>query len=139
MTTINNKRDLKFAYSMYRFLESELRRGVGFDNPDAVRGAIADEKRAIRAYYRRAEERRLANSDRRIVKDDGIDGCIVRIDMLEDFGSIDEARAWFEEYEYIHYRPSPYDCTGQCFTSWYDIFRHPDGHFIAYHRIACDC
>lgn len=134
--TIRCTEDLRRGYSWLRMLQEHVDE---FDDKRLTRELIRDQKRAIRKYYRQQAERELANSDRRVIKDDGIDGCIIRIDMLDDFGSIDEARAWFEEYEYIHYQPSYYDCTGQCFTGWYSIFQHPDGHYIAYHRIACDC
>ena len=141
MTPIKSRKDLEFAYSFRRFLQqhdfSDMPLQPG--QPDARPELIRELSEAIHAYHRKQTERELANSDRRVVKDYGIDGCIIRIDMLDDFGSIDEARAWFEEYEVIHYRPSYYDCTGQCFTGWYSIFRHPDGHYIAYHRIAVDC
>lgn len=140
MTPIKTRKDLEFAYSFRRYLQREQHKlPLLPGQEDATPELIRELSEAIHAYNRKQEEARLANSDRRVVKDDGIDGCIIRIDMLDDFDSIDEARAWFEEYEYIHYRPTYYDCTGQCFTGWYSIFRHPDGHFIAYHRIAVDC
>lgn len=141
MTPIKNRKDLEFAYSFRRYLQHHDFSDTPLlpGQPDARPELIRELSEAIHAYHRKQAERELANSDRRIVHDDNIDGYCLRIDMLDDFGSIDEARAWFEEYEVIHYRPSYYDCTGQMFTSWYRIFRHPDGHYIAYHYIACDC
>ena len=135
--TIRCTEDLRRGYSWLRMLQEHVGE---FDDKRIIRELIRDQKQAIRKYYRRQEETRLANSDRRIVKDNGIDGFVLRIDLLEDLHSIDEARAWFEEYEYIHYDPAPWDCTGQLFTSWYSIFKHPtEDRFIAYHCVARDC
>ena len=47
------------------------------------------------------------------------------------------AREWFEYNEYMHIRPSMYDCTGQLFTSWYKIIER-NGRFYAYHCVSLD-
>lgn len=137
---IRSTKDLTFAYSFRRFLQTEKGKlPLLPGQKDATDDLIREMSTAIHKYNRKQARRAAAERDRRIVKDYGIDGFILRIDMLNDFDSIDEARAWFEEYEVLHYRPTYYDCTGQLFTQWYRIFRHPDGHLIAYHSVACDC
>lgn len=132
---ITSTKDLKFAYSFRRFLQEE-RPG----DPKLTDDLIREMSEAIHKYNRKQALRAAAESDRRIVKDYGIDGFVLRIDLPEELRSKDEARAWFEEYEVLRYRPTYYDCTGQLFTSWYSIFKHPTkDHFIAYHSVACDC
>ena len=138
---ITSTKDLKFAYSFRRFLQTEKGKlPLLPGSKDCTDDLIREMSEAIHKYNRKQALRTAAESDRRIVKDYGIDGFVLRIDLPEELRSKDEARAWFEEYEVLHYRPTYYDCTGQLFTQWYSIFKHPtEDHFIAYHSVACDC
>ncbi len=98
------------------------------------------EKIENRIFYikRQIRQRNRAEAHKEtVVKDDG-DNCIVKFPLPEDIQSEEEAREWFRENEYIEYRPTYYDCTGQLFTSWYKIFQKPDGRFWAYHSIGRD-
>ena len=93
-----------------------------------------DIKRAIRKYLNKANpepERRMFN--------ESIDGVIEVFPLPEDIETMEEATEYFKDFEYIYYRPTYYDCTGQLFTSWYKIFQKPDGRFWAYHSIGRDC
>ena len=91
----------------------------------------ADLKREMRAFFHRPV------SERRIVQDDGIDGYTELLPLPEYIETMDEAVSYFEDYEYRHYYPSAYDCTGQAFTSWYKVFVR-GGRFWAYHRVSVD-
>lgn len=73
-----------------------------------------------------------------MVKSYGMDGYVLKFPLPENITSAEDADEYFREYEYLYYRPSAYDCTGQHFTSWYKIFRKPDGRFWAYHSVSVD-
>ena len=115
-------------YEDARFWEWALR-DAGLKNP----WVIVDAKKALREFYSEPidTERRVFNND--------YDGATVVLPLPKDIKSAEEASEYFKEYEYIHYRQTYYDCTGQSFTAWYKVFQKPDGRFWAYHRIAVDC
>ena len=64
--------------------------------------------------------------------------AIFKYALPEDIKTFEDADEYFREYEYIYFHPSPYDCTGQRFTSWYKIFQKPDGSFWVYHAVSMD-
>ncbi len=76
-------------------------------------------------------------SDRRIIHDYGIDGYILRVECPEYVKTKFDAEEWFHENEELFYYPSPYDCTGQLFTSWHSLF-NVNGKWICYYGISCD-
>ena len=93
---------------------------------------VIEKKRTIRRLNK------IEDCGSTIVRDDGIDGYVVKFPLPESIDNAEDADEYFREYEYIHYRPTYYDCTGQAFTSWYKIFRKPDGRFWAYHSVSLD-
>lgn len=99
--------------------------------PEKIEARIVEIKRQLRAHNRNT-------GDGTVVHDDG-DYHIVKLPLPEDIQTKEEAREYFRECEYIEYRPTYYDCTGQLFTQWYKIFQKPDGRFWAYHCIGIDC
>jgi hypothetical protein len=76
------------------------------------------------------------DSDKITVRDDG-DSFVVRYPVPRGIDTVEEAKEWFEDYEFIHMRPSPYDCTGQRFTAWYE-FHKLQGRLWVWHSIALD-
>lgn len=76
-------------------------------------------------------------SEKRVIKDDGIDGYIVLFPFADDIQTAEEAKEIFEAYYYIEKTYSYYDCTGKAFTSWYKIIEK-NGRFWAYHAIGFD-
>lgn len=89
-------------------------------------------KREIRRYnHRPVSQRRIVHGT------DAYGYTVLLLPLPESIRSDDEARDWFMENEYIHFRPSPYDCTGQSFTSWYKLFQR-NGKFWAYHGVSMD-
>lgn len=117
--------DLKF----YEWMLSETKK-VTNGKQEVIEDRIIEIKRKLRKEAKRA-------SDHVTVHDDG-DYCIVKLPLPADLKTEEDAKEYFKEYEYIHYRPTYYDCTGQWFTSWYKIFQKPDGRFWAYHAIGID-
>lgn len=112
---ICTNKDLKEAYRMMKYLPH-----------------LSDVyKRDIRAYNNREPQERY------IVKDNGIDGIIVRYPLPERIKDMETAVSYFEEQEFIDRPDSPYDCTGKIFTSWYKIV-NKRGRFWAYHSIGMD-
>lgn len=88
-------------------------------------------KKAIRGYTHRPSHEDV------IVKDYGIDGFLIRFPLPDYIDSKAMAKAYFEDRCEYHYRPSPYDCTGQLFTRWYKLFLR-NGRWWAYHSVGCD-
>lgn len=117
MITIKNDHDLRLAYSIVRDFDSSI---------------TVDYKRNIRDYHKRNAE-----TDRHIVKDYGIDGYVVLIELPEWIESHHEAREYFKEHEYIEPYYTYYDCTGRPFTSWYKVFERR-GRWMAYHSVGFD-
>ena len=125
--TVSNKRD---AYMWEWILKDKmlLSNGVTEKNLELIK----EIKRELRKFYHRPiDERRVFDND--------FDHATFVYALPEDIKTREEAQEYFEEYEYIPYRPTYYDCTGQSFTSWYKIFQKPNGSFWCYHNIQVDC
>lgn len=124
---VRNNSDLKIAYEIlntYKELIAE------HGETELVKDKIAEQKREIRKFHKKS-------SDRRIVKDNGIDGYVLLIELPETLGNMRDAEEYFEERETICAIPSIFDCTGQAFTSWFKAFRRRN-RFFAYHSIGFD-
>lgn len=124
---IRNKEDLKLAYmilSTYKELIEEC------GNPEKVSEKIIEQKREIRAFLKK-------KSSGKIVKDYGIDGYVVLIELPEELENLQDAEECFEENEVVHARPSMYDCTGQAFTVGFKVFKRRN-RFMAYHSVGFD-
>lgn len=119
------------AYEHIRFYEQTLAEG-GFGRPDAAREHLDEMKRELRKRIHEVDE-----SDRRIIKDYGIDGFIVRFALPSWVEDMETAEEWFDENERRECRPTMYDCTGDAFTSWHSIFKI-NGRYICYHSIGFD-
>lgn len=128
MLNIRGKKDLQFAYGFLAILEKEA---INQKENKKLQKIIVDYKKEIRAYVNKKE------SDRRIVKEYGIDGYIELIALPERLTDLENAIEYFEEVEKCVYIPSPYDCTGQAFTNWYKVFKRQNK-FYAYHSIGFD-
>ena len=101
----------------------------GFSSINAEK--IVKVKRALREYAHRPVD------ERRIVRDDGIDGCVVLFPLPDRIKTSEGASEYFMHTEYRECAPSMYDCTGQAFTSWFKIINR-QGRFWAYHSICFD-
>ena len=66
------------------------------------------------------------------------DSCVDKFPLPADIKTKEDAERFFYDNEYISYKPSPYDCTGQLFTNWFKIFRKPNGEFWCYHSYSRD-
>ena len=128
MLNIRGKKDLQFAYGLLKILEKEA---INQKENEKLQKLIVDYKKEIRAYVNKKA------SDRRIVKEYGIDGYIELIALPKRLTDIENAIEYFEDVEKIYYRPTYYDCTGQAFTSWYKVFKRND-RFFAYHSVCFD-
>lgn len=129
--TIHNTKELRDAYSWLRLWEQLLAtKAPDDDTRPIVLDRIAEQKRDIRRYHNRPDIGRYA------IRDDG-DSAIVVLPLPEDITTKEEAERFFRENEYIEYRPTYYDCTGQLFTSWHSILRRA-GRWYLYHCISRD-
>ena len=91
--------------------------------------AAAPEKKANREIF-------ITNT--RIISAD-YDGRLelVRLPDELDTAHKEDAAEWFDDNCYLEACNSPYDCTGQEFTSWYHLFQRR-GHWYAYHMVSRD-
>ena len=133
---IQNTKDLRCKYESL-LLANELKKEVSSLDLDRYNVFINKIKKEIRDYYKMEDEHK-----ERLIKDNGMDGCIVLIELPSEINSVkidsfELADEYFKAYEYRRCRPSMYDCTGQSFTSWYKIIKR-NNKFYAYHCISFD-
>ena len=100
----------------------------------ALERFLADEKRELRKFLRDQDERGAGN---RIVRDYGIDGYVLLVELPEYLETYEEADEYFMENEYIRPYYTYYDCTGRPFTHWYKLFKRR-GRWHAYHSVGFD-
>ena len=132
--TITNTAELRQAYDDLSLLEM-IARDPRCQKPEKAAQMIADTKRKIRAYQ---SGRDGDGMERRIVKDNGLDGYAELVALPESVHSLRAANEFFDDYIKLVCTWSAYDCTGQLFTGWYHIFqRH--GRYFVYHGVCCDC
>ena len=128
--TIKNSRDLRLAYDQLNMM-AKLVDITKVDYPEKVQEHILDIKMSIRRYNKRS-------SDRRLVKDDGIDGYIELIQLPKFIETKDEGDEYFIKSELLYTPNTAYDCTGKPFTSWFKVFFRR-GRAMAYHKVSIDC
>lgn len=119
---ILSKGDYRTAHSI---IEGFKEHGITPANNEHLRDILRD----MRAYTHRPASASV------LVKNYGIDGYIERFDIPAE---VTDPEAYFEEFHRLEYIPSPYDCTGQGFTSWHRIFEKPAGGWRCYHRVGVD-
>lgn len=129
MKYVRNNQDLRVAYEVLSILSDKT---VYVDNPEKLAQCIIDTKRAARLYTHRE-----VDYNRRIIKDNGMDGYISLERLPADIRDLSEANRFFERFMTCHYRPSAYDCTGQAMTNWFKVFPR-NGGFYAYHSVSFD-
>lgn len=129
MKNIRHDQDFRLAYEILSILRENADR---VDDPERLAKVIIETKRAMRRYSHRDVE-----YERRIIKDNGIDGFISLERLPKDVRDTEEANSFFEQFMTYAYTPSPHDCTGQAMTNWYKVFRRGDG-FYAYHSVSFD-
>lgn len=123
---ISGHRECRRVISEYRALEAIV---PSLDDPSALTEVIIDDKRAVRAYLHREDDRRVIQWD--------YDGCVMRIEVPQGVETVEEAEAWFDATERLTCRPSQYDCTGQKFTVWHRIITL-GGRLVCYHCVGID-
>ena len=109
-------------------------------NDDVVKGMIADIKRNVRKWTHKPcnlEEYFDGNFERRIVKDNGIDGFVELVTLPDGIDNVEYAEKFFRQYVYMEPVNSMYDCTGKAFTCWYKLFNR-NGRYLAYHSVCMD-
>lgn len=110
----------------------ELQKQAGCDASE-VKEVIDKMKRKVR----RRKQNYHFSADEKIVSS-LFETAIYKYPLPEYLETLEEAEEHFNEYERLYFDPSPYDCTGQHFTSWHKIFRKPDGRFWCYHSVSID-
>ena len=130
MFTITNDEKLLDAYALLMFMQRDI--PASSEKKASVKNLAVTVKREIRAYVNRPA------SNVRIICGD-YDGHmeLVRLPDELDRAHKSEAAEWFDDNCYLEAYNSPYDCTGQEFTSWYHLFQRR-GHWYAYHMVSRD-
>lgn len=130
MFDITNDEKLRDAYALLMFMQKDV--PASSKKKANVKNLAATVKREIRAYVNRPA------SNVRIICGD-YDGHmeLVRLPDELDRAHKSEAAEWFDDNCYLEAYNSPYDCTGQEFTSRYHLFRR-QGHWFAYHKVCLD-
>lgn len=117
---IRNTRELRDAYEFLSF-EKEI-------DPD---GKIASKiKSAIRKWNNRPEPME------RVIKGE-FDYVTSLIEFPDEIETEEEAEEFFDDHYRMTYMWSPYDCTGQWFTSRHKCFKRR-GKWMCYHWTSCD-
>lgn len=127
---VRNANDLRIAYMILNSFKTLV---PAQGREKAVQEHTKRLKEEVRGYLRKKAQ----EPQRSIVKDYGIDGCVVLYQLPEFLKNMEDATEYFEENEMMVCRPSMYDCTGQTFTSWYKIFERR-GRMWVYHSISFD-
>lgn len=138
MLQIKNDHDFRTGWSL--LIEAEF-------NAECRQERIVELKRNLRKYANRGATVDTGLGfmcERRIVKDNGIDGYVELVSIPEVFDTLEDdeegnpgAETFFKDFFEIHARPSMYDCTGQTFTNWFKLFKRR-GQFWAYHSVGFD-
>ena len=140
LTPIHNTRELYCRMESLRYWQDLLQQVRICDTTDEdqrhMERTIVEAKRTIRTYYR--THRCSFEDDPRIVRDDGMDGCIVLIPVPERIDDEETAEAWYMNNHYAQLRYSAYDCTGQIYTSWHKIIKRGSRYYV-YQSLHCDC
>lgn len=140
MFRVRNNKDFREGYELLNLF---TRFDGQFDSPEKARENMDNLKHELRAYAHRDTAVDVGMGfmcERRIVKDNGIDGYVELISIPEVIDTLEGengANEFFKDFLEIHARPSMYDCTGQAFTSWYKLFKRR-GQFWAYHSVGFD-
>ena len=100
---------LEFLYRMEKFVMK--------GKEEIYKEEIIKAKREIRKIQR------VENKNRCTVKDYGVDGWIEKEVFTNT--TAEKVTAYAED-NWIECRPSMYDCTGQLFTSWFEVFEVED-------------
>ena len=129
MQTIKNDRDFRVGYELL----SMMTEAIAQDGMTIERyRRITSLKRNLRQYANRD-----TRFDRRIIKDDGMDGFIAIERIPDDIKDLDEAKKYFDRFMSFPRTNGMYDCTGRPVTNWFKVFRRL-GRYYAYHSVSFD-
>lgn len=137
--TIKNDCDYWCGYDLLSIL-TKADRKVCVDPKKLEQRIVEELRRELRAYAHRSNAVDIGMGfmvERRIVRDEGIDGFMELVSIPEIFDTVEAADKFFKDFLEIQYRPSMYDCTGQAFTSGYKLFQR-NGQFWVNHSVIFD-
>lgn len=124
MFSVKSKIDARIAYAILR--DKNI-----LENGDQEK--LKELKRELRKFLNKP-----VNEERRCIYADDYGYYIVLVRLPEFVKNSEDAEEFFDEFERMEYRPSPYDCTGQHFTVGHKIFKRRERYYV-YHSIAVDC
>lgn len=106
---------LEFLYNMEKFVMQ--------GKEEIYKEEIIKAKREIRKIHNKDNKLRAENQNKHIVKDYGMNGWIEKEIFTNT--TAEKVTAYAEE-NWMECKPSIYDCTGQLFTSWFEVFEVED-------------
>lgn len=124
-----NTYTLRQAYEYLRFFEKHIANGAVLA-PGATDIVLALKKH-IRDLSHRAPREEV------LVRDDGMDGYVIRFPLPEWVETEEQANDFFRDRYYRECVPSMYDCTGQLFTSWFTCKKWGN-RWWAWHSVGVD-
>ena len=136
---ITDKASFRNGYKFLSILENPDFRAQ-HHYKDVLDEYTANVKRELRAWAHKETAVDVGlgfKVERRVVKDNGIDGFVELVSIPNVFNTVELAEDFFRDFLELNCRPSQYDCTGQAFTSWHKLFKR-NGAFYVYHSVAFD-
>lgn len=128
---IYNDNDYKAFWYLLRELMADIENGEREDTPK-LRDRIATYKKTMREYLRNRQKH-----GRFTPAYNWNDTIVNKFYLPDSISNIGEAERYFDEWERIVPPSSPYDCTGEQFTTWHRIF-YVKGRYLCYHAVAID-
>lgn len=116
----SDPRHIEFLRRMVNFCKEE---GI---NPNPYDDELAEAKRAYRANLRKKEDRKKFCGGLIVNGGGDWDYCWYKIFFKGEHWT-DEKKDQFRAAIWQPYRPTYYDCTGQIFTSFVEVFNVPSG------------
>lgn len=135
MIIIRDDRDLMDKYSILKFWTDEQKEYPKEKYPQ-IEDVIIKYKKAIREYNKSKQD--YFDMEKRIINANKYDSYDVLIQLPDFIDSMKKAKDYFMEYHYREIERTEYDCTGQIFTMYYNIYKRNDG-YIVYSHECIDC
>jgi|GEM_PF-517336 len=133
MSEIQDLQELRFDYTFVRFAEADADAGA---SEGALKRLVDEYKRKIRRYGKRPQRIGPYEATVEILRDNGIDGYVERIE-IPLAQSIRTGERIFDEYIFLPDPHSAYDCTGKLFTCWHKVILRC-GHCFIFHGVSRD-
>ena len=137
MIIIRDSRDLMDKYDILKFWMDEQKEYPKEKYPQ-FESVIIKYKKAIREYLKSQQD--YYDNEVRIIKENYSCGYSVHKKLIcpNYIDSFEKAKEYFNNNYYREYHRTYYDCTGQIFTSWMEVFKI-NNRYVVYFMECMDC